>query len=55
LGKANQTDGQLTRTRRGATAQALQQTSHHRSVNQLSEYIRHATVYQGTAHRLMED
>jgi integrase len=31
--------------RRGATAQALQQTSRHRSVNQLGEYIRHATVF----------
>jgi integrase len=41
--------------RRGATAQALQQTSRHRSVNQLGEYIRHANVFQGTAHRLMED
>jgi integrase len=41
--------------RRGATAQALQQTSRHRSVNQLGEYIRHANVFVGTAHRLMED
>jgi integrase len=41
--------------RRGATAQALQQTSRHRSVNQLGEYIRHANVFQGTAHKLMED
>jgi integrase len=41
--------------RRGASAQALQQTSRHRSVNQLGEYIRHANVFVGTAHRLMED
>jgi integrase len=41
--------------RRGATAQALQQTSRHRSVNQLGEYIRHANFFVGTAHRLMED
>jgi integrase len=41
--------------RRGATAQALQQTSRHRSVNQLGEYIRHANVFVGTAHKLMED
>src|SRR5262249_54493448 len=41
--------------RRGATAQALQQTSRHRSVNQLGEYIRHANVFVGTAHRLMDD
>jgi integrase len=41
--------------RSGASAQALQQTSRHRSVNQLGEYIRHANGFVGTAHRLMED
>src|SRR5262249_31682008 len=34
---------------RGATAQEIIQTSRHKSVDQVNEYVRHATIFDGTA------
>jgi integrase len=45
------TDG----ARRGASDRELMKTSRHKSTTQLGSYIRDANVWDGTAHRRMEE